>query len=230
MTTTPHLLRARVLLWMTLLGGALACGASCSTSAEERALETMRDGVLAAREGKMDEAIVLLERAAEERPGFVDPWMFLANVHERRGDLGAAREAYTRALGVDATLTAAGVALALTYAKESQDAEARQWLELMLKSNPGFEPTMFNLGMLCEHEGNASQAADWYRIAAALDLSSSRAVVRLAALSLATGDHSRARALAEEALARRPDDAAAAALLEATAPRAAVGPLAPQNP
>ena len=214
-----------------LLAALLAVATGCSTTPEATAVETLREGILAARAGQMDEAVVLLERAAEERPGFVDPLMFLANVQERRGDFDAARNAYTRALDVDATLTAAGVALALTYAAQDRDDEARQWLERLLQSNPGFEPTVFNLGMLSEHEGRAIEAADWYRIAAALDATSSGALMRLAVLSLAAGDTVRARTLAAEALARQPDDAAAAELLAATtAPPEAVRPLVPQKP
>jgi Tfp pilus assembly protein PilF len=192
---------------------AAACAAAgCASSPETEALDTLRDGVLAAREGDLERSVELLEQAHQERPGFIDPLMFLANVHERRGDPAAARDAYERALAIDATFSAAAVALALTYLSEENPAEARRILEATLQGDPGFEPTVFNLGTLSESEGDPAQAAEWYRVAAALDGTSTQALVRLGALHLAAGRPDVARALADQALNRRPGDPAATQL------------------
>lgn len=203
---------------LTIAVGAVALALwGCASSPEQTAVGTLRDGVLAAREGRYDEAVALLERAHEERPGFIDPLMFLGNVHERRGDPAAAREAYRRVLATDPSLSEAAVALALTFVQEGRPDDARDWLQRALQADPGFAPTHFNLGVLAESEGRLAEAAEWYRLAATLDVTASRPLVRLGRLHLAAGRPDDARACAESALTRHPDDPEAKALAEAAA-------------
>ena len=106
---------------LVILG--VASTSCASDSSEEAAVELLQDGIKAARDGDVESAERLLEESAAKRDGFVDPLMFLANLHERQDDLPAARSAYERALQADPMFTAAGVAYALTFVRE-EDSKA----------------------------------------------------------------------------------------------------------
>jgi len=207
-------------------GCRLSCGAAlalvlafapgcASDSAETRAVKLMQDGIDVGRAGDLDAAAALLEESATTRPGFVDPLMFLANVHEHRGDLDAARAAYQRALQADPTFTRAGVALALTYVREQRFAEARLWLDRCIDMDPGSEPALFNLGALAERAGETSAAIEWYRLAGSMHVWATGPVVREGRLHLAEGRIDAAGRAAERAIARDPEDPAVIQFVEA---------------
>jgi len=194
---------------------ALTCARCASSSDEQRAVATLQEGIAAGRAGDLDRAAELFEQAHTERPGFVDPLMFLANVHERRGDVGAARATYRRVLEIDPTLTAAAGALALTYVREGRRNEGRTWFEHCIEADPGFAPALFDLGLLAEQAHAVAEAADWYRLAATMDVRTPAPLVRLGALELAAGRRDAARELARKALDRAPGDPAATQLAAA---------------
>jgi len=186
-----------------------------SDTAEEQAVELMEEGLEIGRAGDLEAAAVLLEQAAETRPGFVDPLMFLANVRERQGDFAAARDAYERALQADPTFTGAGVALAQTYVAEKRFGEARTWLHRCVDMDPGSAPALFNLGALAEGDGDTATALRWYRLAGAMDVWTTMPVLHEGRIHLAEGRIGDAKHAAERAYARNPDDRAVFELVQA---------------
>ena len=200
----------------------VSAAAGCaSNSPEERAVELMQAGLEVGREGDLEAAAVFLEQAAETRPGFVDPLMFLANVRERQGDFAAARDAYQRALQADPTFTGAGVALAQTYVAEKRFGEARTWLQRCVDMDPGSAPALFNLGALAEDDGDTAMALQWYRLAGVMDVWATAPVLHEGWIHLAEGRAEDAKHAAERAYTRNPDDRSVYDLIQAI--RAAEG-------
>ncbi|MCG3134484.1 MAG: Lipopolysaccharide assembly protein B [Planctomycetes bacterium] len=187
-----------------LCAAALTACASTGGEDEARAIGSMQAAIAAAEAGRFDEAEEAAARAAEERPGFVDPWFLRGALAEKRGDGESARAAYRRVLEIDPTRTAAGVALAQTYIAEGRSAEARDWLLRALDADPGAEPACFNLGSLADESGELDAAAGWMALSAALDARDPRAPLRLASIRLRQGRRADALAAAEEALRRVP--------------------------
>lgn len=204
-----------------LAAAALFVAACTSTQAddEKRAVRSLREALAAAEAGRYDDAESAAGRAAEERPGFVDPWFLRAALAERRQDPEAARAAYRRILEIDPTRTAAGVALAQTYLVEGRKAEAREWLLRSVDADPGAEPACFNLGSLAADEGDHESAAGWMTISATLDPRDPRAPLELAGIRLRQGRTDAALAAAEEALRRAPDWPPARQAVERLRPR-----------
>jgi len=187
---------------------AIAASGCASDAAEQQAVELMQEGVEAGQAGDLEAAATLLEQAAETRPGFIDPLMFLANVRERQGDYSAARDAYRRALQTDPTFTRAGVALAQAYIAERRFSEARTWLHRCVDMDPGSVPAFFNLGILAEDDGDTATALQWYRLAAVMNVWATPPILHEGRIHLAEGRIDDAKNAAERAYTRDPNDRA----------------------
>jgi len=182
----------------------------------EEALEVFRQGVESARDGEVDRAMELLQRAADARPGFMDPLLVMGTLEESRGNWDAARAHFMAAIEVDPTFTAVGVRIGLTFVAEQRLDEARVWFVRAIEADPGSFQAHYNLGTLCVQtaerhaergdlaaaEAARQEAAEWYRVAAALEPRDIDAPTRLAKLRLEAGDAEGALEAAEIALAR----------------------------
>jgi Flp pilus assembly protein TadD len=203
------------ILFLAALAGA------CASTDETKAVSAMKDARAAAAAGDFDGAKASAERAAELRPGFVDPLMLLAAIAEKRGDVEEARRRYREVLTHDPTATAAGVALGFTYVRTGEFDEASAWFTKAITADPGSEAAAYNLGSLAESRRDLETAAAWFDVAAALDAGDPRAPTRLAAVRLAQNRPKDALDAADTALRRWPDSKAALAIRERA--RAALG-------
>lgn len=180
-------------------------GCASDGDPEDRALELFEEALAAGRGGDMDEAVRLAREAAEARPGFVDPWMLVGNIEDRRERPEVAREAYREALACDPTFTPAGVCVALTYVREERFDDAREWLQRAVDADPGSAPALFNLGTLCARGGQMAEAGDWFRLAAAVNPRDPDSAMNVARAMAEQGLRDQALAWLDEAVARAGD-------------------------
>ncbi len=186
-----------------------ACASTQEADAEAQAVASMRDALAAAGRQDFDTAQAAAERAAELRPGFVDPLMMLATLADQRGDLEEARRRCIEVLQVDPTTTAAGVLLGFTYVREQRYDEARSWFLKAIESEPGYEAAAYNLASLAEETGELEDAVAWFDVASALDRRDPRALARIANIRIAQGRPEDALKSADAALARYPQSQSA---------------------
>jgi tetratricopeptide (TPR) repeat protein len=190
-------------LLASLVLAVLLLGACSSTGGErEQAVEAFRQAVITARDGDEDRAIELAKEAIEKEPGFVEPRLLIAQIAEHREQWDEARTQYEDVLRYDATFTAVGVRIALTYVAERRFDEAQDWLMRALEADPGSFQAAFNLGTLSVQRGDLEAAIGWYQLATALEPRDIDAPTRTAELLMERGDAVGALAAAEEALER----------------------------
>jgi tetratricopeptide (TPR) repeat protein len=183
---------------------AVALAAGCAATKEEQAVASMRDAIVAAEAHDLDGAKAAAERAAELRPGFVDPLMTLAWIAEQQGDLVEARRRYSQVLQYDPTDTAAGVAMGYTYLREAKFDDAKSWFAKAIVADPGFEAAAYNLGSVNEQQEDLETAVAWFEIAATLDARDPRALAHIGSIRLSQGRAEDALAAADAALKRYP--------------------------
>jgi len=193
------------LLAATLLAG-------CASTKEAEAIAAMRDAIAAAEAHDLDGAKTAAERAAQLRPGFVDPLMTLAWIAEQEGDLNEARRRYTQVLQYDPTDTAAGVAIGVTYVSERKFDDAKSWFAKAIEADPGYEAAAYNLGSINEQLGDLETAIAWFEIAATLDGRDPRALAHIGNIRLNQGRAEDALAAADAALRRYPASKSAQAI------------------
>lgn len=122
----------------------------------ERALDVLR-------QGRLEEAIALLEEVANEAPALSAPRIDLAIAHHRNGDLEAAERHLQMALDINPRHPIALNELGIVYRKTARFADARRSYEAALAVYPGYHYARRNLAVLCElYLGDLDCAEDNY--------------------------------------------------------------------
>ena len=177
---------------------------------EQVAVEEMRQALEAAKKNDLDAAHQHAQRAAELRPGFIDPLMMLAAIAEQRGEYDVARTRYLEVLKRDPTDIAAGNALGFTYLVQGKFDTAAEWFTKSIEADPGFEAAAYNLGSVAEQQRDFETAVAWFEISSALDQRDPRSLTRIARIRLTQRKPDLALAAAEAALERHPASKTAA--------------------
>lgn len=176
-------------------------------------------GVIRHRQGRGEEGIALVSRALLRSPRHADIHNNLGNIHKERGDAIAAEACYRRALALQPTHIQALGNLAVALEMQGRLDDAFNAYGLLLKAAPGYSPGYYLLGLfLSNHAREAEhgrQAAACLRRAWALDPCNLRALAVLGSVLYMLGEHSGARQVYADWLARDPGSALASHMLAA---------------
>jgi tetratricopeptide (TPR) repeat protein len=139
---------------------------STSLNAPKKAREAYESGAKAMRSGRMDAAAKDFERAIASYPAYANAWLELGRVRQQLGTAARAREAWKKAIELDAKLTGAYVELGLDAGLSHDWKVATQYLDHALRLDPvdfpdawfGNAVAHYYLGEYADAEKNAREA------------------------------------------------------------------------
>jgi tetratricopeptide (TPR) repeat protein len=175
-------------------------------------------GILAAREGKTDEAIGYFQKALGLSPEHAVALQNLGNAYRQKRDWDAARKTLERALGLNPEDPEANYGLGMVYAQLNDTDQAYKYLQKALAARPAYPEALNNLGILYLRTGRAEEAkksfAESIRVAPGFE----QAYLNLARVYAIEGNKAKARATLEELLKVHPEQARAKKELEELGP------------
>ncbi|HXE64677.1 MAG TPA: tetratricopeptide repeat protein [Bryobacteraceae bacterium] len=113
---------------------------STSLNAPKKARDHYESGLKATRSGRMDAAAKEFERAIAAYPAYANAWLELGRVRQQLGSASTAREAWKKAIELDAKLTGAYVELGLDAGLSHEWKVATQYLDRALRLDPVDSP------------------------------------------------------------------------------------------
>jgi tetratricopeptide (TPR) repeat protein len=171
-------------------------------------------GILAAREGRSDEAIQNFKRALQIDPDFVISLENLGSTYRQAKRWEDARKVLQRALQLSPEDAEANYGLGMVFAQLDDTEHAYAYLQKALASRPAYPEALNNLGILYLRTHRAEDAEKSFkesiRVAPAFDQS----YLNLARLYAIEGDAPKARAILLELLKQHPGDPQAEKELE----------------
>ncbi|HET7105487.1 MAG TPA: FG-GAP-like repeat-containing protein [Candidatus Acidoferrum sp.] len=172
-------------------------------------------GILEAREGRMDPAIELFQKALALSPDHAVALQNLGNAYRQKKDWEAAKKTLERALALNPADADANYGLGMVFAQLNDTARAQQHLQQALAARPVYPEALNNLGILYVRTGRAPEAkksfAESIRVAPDFD----QAYLNLARVYAIEGDKAKARATLESLLKVHPEQSQAKKELEA---------------
>lgn len=166
-------------------------------------------GILAARDGKTDEAIGYFQKALAINPDHAVALQNLGNAYRQKKDWDAARKALQQSLALNPEDAEANYGLGMVYAQLNDTARAYEYLQQALASRPVYPEALNNLGILYLRTGRPEDAkksfAESIRLAPAFEQS----YLNLARVYAIEGDKVKARATLQELLQVHPGQAQA---------------------
>ena len=170
-------------------------------------------GLLAAREGRSDEAIAYFQQALALSPDHLVALENLGNVYRQQKNWGEARKLLDRAVSVGPNDAEANYSLGMVYAQLNDVDRAQNYLERALKLRPGYPEALNNLGILSLRRNHPEQAVanfeECIRVAPAFD----QAYLNLARVYVIQGTPDKARTVLLDLLKQHPDHALAKSML-----------------
>ncbi len=174
-------------------------------------------GLLAAREGKTDEAIGYFQKALEKNPDYVVALQNLGNAYRQKKEWESARKALEHAVALRPEDAEANYGLGMVYAQLDDAARAYEYLQKALAARPAYPEALNNLGILYLRTGRPEEAkksfAESIRVAPEFE----QAYLNLARVYAIEGEKEKARATLQELLKVHPEQAQAKKELEGLA-------------
>lgn len=171
-------------------------------------------GLLAAREGRTDEAIRDFQQALKLSPDHLIALQNLGNAYRQQRNWNEARKAFEHALAIHPEEPEANYGLAMVYAQNNDSENAYKYLQLALQFRPDYPEALNNLGVLYLRTQRRDQAVESFatcmRVAPAFD----QAYLNLARVYVIEGTPEKARAVLLELLKQHPDHAQAQKMME----------------
>lgn len=171
-------------------------------------------GILATREGRMDEAIGYFQEALRLSPDSMIALDNLGSAYRQTRRWSEAQETYERALRTKPTDAEANYGLGMVYAQNGDTARAEDYLQRALKLRPAYPEALNNLGILYLRTHRRDEAVasfeECIRVAPAFDQS----YLNLARVHVIEGNPDKARAVLLELLKQHPDHVQAQKALE----------------
>ena len=171
-------------------------------------------GVIATREGKMDEAVRDLQQALRISPDHLLSLTNLGNAYRAQQQWDEARKVLERAVKIAPDDPEANYGLGMVFAQTGDNAQAYERLQSALKARPAYPEALNNLGVLylVTHRRDDAVASfqQCIRVAPAFD----QAYLNLARVFALDGDRDKARNLLVELLQQHPDHERAKQMLE----------------
>jgi len=171
-------------------------------------------GLLAARDGRREEAIGYFQKALELSPDHSIALDNLGSAYRQQKQWGDARRIYDQALQVNPNDAEANYGLGMVFAQNDETEQAFNLLQTALKLRPGYPEALNNLGILYLRTKRRDQAVltfeECIRVAPAFD----QAYLNLARVYDLEGTSERARGVLLELLKQRPENAQAQEMMK----------------
>jgi Flp pilus assembly protein TadD/peroxiredoxin len=171
-------------------------------------------GILAAREGRMDEAVENFRRALQFDPDFLIALQNLGNAYRQQKRWKEAQDVLRRALQVSPDDPEANYSLGMVFAQLNDTERAYEYLQKALASRPAYPEALNNLGVLYLRTQRTQEAERSFkesiRVAPAFD----QPYLNLARLYAIEGEMQKAREVLLELLKQHPGHAQAQKELE----------------
>ncbi|HXH66903.1 MAG TPA: FG-GAP-like repeat-containing protein [Candidatus Limnocylindrales bacterium] len=175
-------------------------------------------GILAAQDGKTDEAIGFFQKALTIDPEHAVALQNLGNAYRQKKDWDSARKTLEHALALNPGDPEANYGLGMVFAQLDDTDRAYQFLQRALAARPAYPEALNNLGILCLRTGRAEEAkksfAESIRVAPGFE----QPYLNLARLHAIEGDKPKARQILQELLKVHPEQAQARKELEDLGP------------
>jgi len=171
-------------------------------------------GLLAARDGRGDEAVACFQEALRQSPGYWIALVNLGNAYRQQHRWEDARAALERAVAARPRDPEANYSLAMVFAQQDNTARAYELLQKALQLRPNYPEALNNLGVLYLRTQKRDEAVarfeECMRVAPDFDQS----YLNLARLYSLEGARENARAVLRQFLERHPDNLPARQALE----------------
>lgn len=127
----------------------------------------LRASVLREREGRLEEAAALQERALGSDPKLIQAWVNLISLYARLGMPGKAEAAYRKAIAAEPNNAGAHYNFGVLCAQTERFEEAGRAFEAAVAADPNNADALDSLGAIVERSGAWDRAAALYRRALA---------------------------------------------------------------
>jgi len=136
------------------------------------------------RQGRLEEAVLLLERAIRARPGYAKSYSRLGTIRAVQGDLEAAQKLFRKAIDLAPGLAEAHNGLGVVCAKIGKLEEAYGHFREALRLEPEYAEAHSNLGLFFNLRGDTAAALESFRRAWDFDPGLVEAAYNLGAILL----------------------------------------------
>lgn len=170
-------------------------------------------GILATRDGRMDEAIDNFQQALRVSPDSMIALDNLGSAYRQTKRWNDAQQTYERALDLRADDPEANYGLGMVYAQNDDTARAEEYLQRALRLRPEYPEALNNLGILYLRTQRRNQAVANFEEAIRVAPDFDQAYLNLARVQAIEGDREKAREVLSELLKRHPDNVSAQQLL-----------------
>jgi tetratricopeptide (TPR) repeat protein len=171
-------------------------------------------GLLAAREGKTEEAIKYFQDALHISPNHVIALDNLGNAYRQQKDWDAARNVFERAAEIDATDPDANYGLAMVFAQGGDTERAYEYLQRAVKSRPDYPEALNNLGILYLRTQRRDEAVATFERCIQVAPEFDQAYLNLARVYMIEGAPEKAQSILQQLLKRQPDHTQARKMLD----------------
>jgi len=165
-------------------------------------------GVMAAREGRWNEALEQFDKMIEADPEDPVSRNLLAITLLNMGNREEAREQYQETLRLDPAHAGANIQLGIFLAEDGQERDAISRFRQAVESDPGSNVAHLNLAAALLRDGQPSEAAAAYNALIALDPSNGPARLGRAFALIRAGRHPEAKAALEDDTRAQPNEIA----------------------
>ncbi len=171
-------------------------------------------GLLAAREGRMSEAVECFQKGLQLSPDHPIALLNLGNAYRQMKQWTNAQNVLEEAVGAAPDDPEANYSLGMVFAQLNDSARAYQYLETALKLRPEYPEALNNLGILYLRTGRRDEAVASFersiRVAPGFD----QAYLNLARVYGLEGNREKARSVLQQLLIQHPDHEQAQKALE----------------
>ena len=166
-------------------------------------------GLIAAREGRTDDAISNFHEALRLSPEFVIALVNLGNAYRQKHQWEEAGRALEQALAVTPEEPEANYSLGMVFAQTGDNERAYEYLQKALQYRPGYPEALNNLGVLYLRTKRRDQAVASFEECIRVSPGFDQSYLNLANVYAIEGDAEKARAVLLELLNQHPGHAQA---------------------
>jgi tetratricopeptide (TPR) repeat protein/thiol-disulfide isomerase/thioredoxin len=171
-------------------------------------------GILAAQEGRIEEAIEDFQRALRVDPDLVIALGNLGNAYRQQKNWDPAKSALQRALALNPEDPDANYSMGMVFAQLNDTDRAYEYLQKALAARPVYPEALNNLGILCLRTQRREQAEQAFKDSIRLAPAFDQSYLNLARVYVLSGDTQLAREVLLELLKQHPGHAQAEKELE----------------
>ena len=171
-------------------------------------------GLLATREGRIEEAIVHFQEALRASPDHLVALENLGNAYRQQKRWDEARTTLERALTVEPRDAAVSYSLAMVYAQTGDTDRAYQYLQQALKLRPDYPEALNNMGVLYLRTSRRDEAVASFEECIRVAPGFGQSYLNLARVYSVEGHPEKARAVLLDLLKQHPGDPQAEKALE----------------